>query len=154
MKQTMVKPRHQTSKVSAFRSGLEERIAHELRLQGVPFSFEEVVVPYVKRPATYTVDFLLKKNGILIETKGWFLSEDRTKHLLVKQQHPDLDIRFVFARHNSPLRAGSRTTYSTWAEKHGFAWAQASIPRAWIEEPPCPVRMAAAARFLRKAREQ
>ena len=148
----MAKPRHLTSNVTAYRSGLEERIAHELRLQGVPFSFEEVVVPYVKRPATYTVDFYLHHNGILIETKGWFLSEDRTKHLLVKQQHTALDIRFVFARHNSPLRVGSRTTYSSWAEKHGFRWAQASIPRDWIDEPPCPVRMEAASRFLKVAK--
>jgi hypothetical protein len=144
-------PRTPTSE-AAFRSGLEERIAYELRLQGVPFAFEEVVVPYVKRPATYTVDFHLQRNGILVETKGWFLSEDRTKHLLVKQQHPDLDIRFVFARHTAPLRKGSRTTYSTWCDKHGFKWAQASIPRSWIEEAPCAKRVAAVARFLRAAK--
>lgn len=118
-----------------FRSGLEERLAEELRLQGVPFSFEEVVVPYVKRPATYRPDFLLLHNDILIESKGYFLAEDRSKHVLVKDQHPGLDIRFVFSRANSPLRKGSRTTYAMWAEKNGFQWAQGSIPKAWIAEP-------------------
>lgn len=144
-------PRPPTSE-AAYRSGLEERIAHELRLQGIPFAFEEVVVPYVKRPATYTVDFHLQRNGILIETKGWFVSEDRTKHLLVKQQHPELDIRFVFARHNAVLRKGSRTTYSAWCAKHGFKWAQTSIPREWIEEAPCAKRMAAVVKFLKAAK--
>lgn len=146
----MARPR--TSNPAAYRSGLEERLAHELRLQGVPFAFEEVVVPYVKRPATYTVDFHLKANGILIESKGWFIPEDRTKHLLVKQQHPDLDIRFVFARATSPLRAGSRTTYASWCDKHGFKWAQSSIPLSWTEEAPCPKRMAAVQRFIRDRR--
>ncbi len=106
-------------------------------------------MPYVKRPATYTVDFHLQANGILVETKGWFLPEDRTKHILVKDQHPALDIRFVFARATAPLRKGSRTTYAAWCDKHGFKWAQTSIPREWIEEAPNKARMAAAKRFLK-----
>ena len=138
-----------TSKAAAYRSGLEERIAHELRLQDVPFGFEVVVVPYVKRPATYTVDFLLSRNGILVESKGLFISEDRTKHLLVKQQHPELDLRFVFSRARTPITKGSRTTYAAWCEKHGFKWAQQSIPQAWVDEAPCPKRIAAARRFIK-----
>lgn len=35
-------------------------------------------------------------NGILIEIKGYFTATDRKKHLLVKEQNPELDIRFVF----------------------------------------------------------
>lgn len=105
--------------------------------------FEGLTIPYIKKPSTYTPDFLILDNGILVESKGYFLSEDRTKHLLVREQHPDLDIRFVFARASAPLRKGSRTTYATWAAKHGFQWAQSSIPREWIKEPQEPVRMAA-----------
>lgn len=97
----------------------------------------------MKRPATYRPDFLLLANGILIESKGYFLAEDRTKHLLVKEQHPSLDIRFVFSRARNPLRKGSRTTYAAWAEKHGFRWAEGDIPLDWINERPEAARMAA-----------
>ena len=43
----------------------------------------------------YIPDFVLD-NGIIIETKGLFTSEDRRKHIEVQKQHPELDIRFVF----------------------------------------------------------
>jgi hypothetical protein len=129
---------------------MEERLAAELRLASVPFAFEEVVVPYVRREATYRPDFHLLQNGILIESKGYFLPEDRSKHLLIKEQHPDLDIRFVFQRARAPLRKGSRTTYSSWAEKHGFLWAEKSIPPAWISEPPQAARVQAIERLTRK----
>ena len=37
-------------------------------------------------------------NGIIIETKGAFNSADRKKHKLIKEQHPELDIRFMFEK--------------------------------------------------------
>ena len=76
-----------------FRSGLEEAIAGNLTSKGVGFTFEELVIPYTKpeRPAKYTPDFVLE-NGIIIESKGRFLTEDRQKHLLIQKQHPHLDI--------------------------------------------------------------
>lgn len=118
-------------------------MASELSSSGVRHEYESVVIPYVKRPATYRPDFLLLDNGILIETKGRFLAADRTKHLLVKQQHPGLDIRFVFERSKSRLSPGSRSTYASWCQKQGFLYADVSIPQEWIEEAPCPVRIAA-----------
>ena len=104
----------------------------------------------MKRPATYRPDFLLLQNGILIESKGYFLAEDRTKHLLVKEQHPNLDIRFVFARAKNPISPGSRTTYAAWCDKHGFRWANENIPEEWINEPVDAARFQAA-NALRKA---
>ena len=56
---------------------------------------------------TYTPDFVLP-NGIILETKGQFISDDRRKHKLIKQQHPDLDIRFVFTNSKSKLSRGQR----------------------------------------------
>ena len=49
---------------------------------------------------TYTPDFYLPKQKIFIETKGLFTSADRQKMRLVKEQHPDLDIRFIFNNSN------------------------------------------------------
>lgn len=118
-----------------FRSGLEERIAEDLTSKGVGFSFEELVIPYVKpmKPAKYTPDFKLE-NGIIIESKGRFLTEDRQKHLLVQNQHPEYDIRFVFSNSKTKISKRSKTTYADWCEKHGFLYADKEIPDAWLKE--------------------
>lgn len=118
-----------------FRSGLEEDIARKLTLKGVGFLFEERVINYTKpsRVSKYTPDFELP-NGIIIESKGRFITADRQKHLLVKAQHPDLDIRFVFSNSRARISKRSTTTYGMWAEKHGFLYADKEIPDAWIKE--------------------
>ena len=41
---------------------------------------------------------------------------------LVKQQHKDLDIRFVFMNARNKIYKGSRTTYADWCNKHDFRW--------------------------------
>lgn len=99
------------------------------------FSFEELVIPYVKpeKPAKYTPDFVLE-NGIIIESKGRFLTEDRQKHLLVQKQHPEYDIRFVFSNSKTKISKRSKTTYADWCEKHGFLYADKEIPNAWLKE--------------------
>lgn len=115
-----------------FRSGLEERVAKELTQAGVSFTFEEMSVTYVKPPSRYTPDFVLP-NGTIIETKGRFLTADRQKHLLVKAQHPNLDIRFVFSNSNQRISKQSKTTYAKWCEKNGFVYADKSIPKEWYK---------------------
>ena len=118
----------------AYRSGLEDKIATELSLQGVRFQYEPPGwVPYSRRPSKYKPDFLLP-NGIIIETKGQFVSSDRSKHKLIKEQHPDLDIRFVFSNSKSRIGKKSKTTYAMWCERNGFLYADKSIPLEWIEE--------------------
>jgi hypothetical protein len=82
---------------------------------------------------TYTPDFLLP-NGIIIETKGMFTVADRRKHTLIKKQHPELDIRFVFENSKRRISKASKTTYAAWCEKHGFLYADKLVPDAWIQE--------------------
>lgn len=122
-----------------FRSGLEEKIAKQIEAAGLPVVYEQRVIEYVKpaRKHKYHPDFELP-NGIIIETKGIFEAADREKHLLVKEQHPDIDIRFVFTRSAAPLYKGSPTTYAAWCEKHDFRYADKLIPIAWLKEPPKP----------------
>jgi hypothetical protein len=117
-----------------FRSGLEEKIAAELKAAGVLFTFEEDVIEYIRpqRAAKYTPDFVLR-NGVIIETKGRFVTADRQKHLLVKAQHPDLDIRFVFSNSSSRISKKSPTTYAMWCERYGFKYADKSIPKEWTK---------------------
>lgn len=123
-----------------FRSGLEEMNAKFLESKGIKVNFESFKIPYTvpETRRTYTPDFPLP-NGIIVETKGKLEPKDRAKHLFIKLQHPELDIRFVFQRPNDKIVKGSKTTYAAWAEKHGFKWAVKIIPEAWLYEAG-PVR--------------
>lgn len=120
---------------NGYRSGLEEQIAAELDQLGVPYEYEKLVIPYIKpeRKAKYTPDWKLP-NGIIIETKGRFLTADRQKHLLIKAQHPEYDIRFVFSNSLTKISKQSKTTYADWCEKHGFKYADKHIPIEWLNE--------------------
>ena len=121
--------------INGYRSGFENKVASALSEQKVNFKYEVTQIKYV-RPQTnhkYTVDFTLP-NGILIETKGRWTFEDRKKHLLIKEQHPKLDIRFVFQNPKGKIRKGSKTSYSDFCDKHNIPWADKFIPESWLAE--------------------
>ena len=122
--------------VHGFRSGLEDAVAAQLAAAGIKSDYESIRIEYVKpeRKAKYTPDFPLP-NGIIVETKGRFMTDDRQKHLLIKNQHPKLDIRFVFSNPNQRISKTSTTTYAMWCDKHGFIYAAKRIPEAWLKEP-------------------
>lgn len=126
------------------RSGLEDKTMEDLAARGVPYRYEDLKVSYEKPASThtYTPDFILP-NGIIVETKGLFDSDDRKKHELIRKQHPSLDIRFIFSRSASPIRKGSKTTYGSWCAKLGIPFADRVIPQSWIDEPSDPSRIAA-----------
>jgi len=108
-------------------------IDNSLKIVGVDGQYEQHKIPYIK-PATqhkYTPDFRLP-NGIFVETKGRFVTADRKKHLLIKEQHPNLDIRFVFQNANNKLNKKSKTTYADWCTKYGFIFAEKEIPKEWL----------------------
>lgn len=134
-----------------FKSGLEDKVSKELKAAGIPVKYETFYIPYMvpERKAKYTPDFLLP-NGIVIETKGRFVTADRQKMALIKAQFPELDIRFVFSNPNSRISKSSATTYAMWCEKHGFPFAKQSVPAAWIREPAQAKSLAAVAQFPRK----
>lgn len=116
-----------------WRSGLEERVAKELTEAGVGYEYESVKVKYdVHETRTYTPDFILEKGYVIVETKGRFTTADRKKHLLIKKQHPKLDIRFVFQNSRAKLYKGAKSTYADWCDKHGFQYADKSIPEEWL----------------------
>jgi len=119
-----------------FRSGLEETIAKKLSADKVPFEYEKLKINFnqPEKKRSYTPDFQLLSNGIIIESKGRFLVADRLKHLWVKEQHPELDIRFVFSNSKAKLSKASKTTYGMWCDKHGFKYSDREIPLSWILE--------------------
>ena len=54
-----------------------------------------------------------------IETKGLWVSSDRKKAALIKEQHPDITILYVLQR-NQGITKKSKTTYLDWAAKNGL----------------------------------
>lgn len=121
---------------SKYRSGLEESINEELRAHSIDGLYEQHYLTYTI-PASehrYTPDFILP-NGIIIESKGLWDAEDRKKHLLIKEQYPQLDIRFVFSRSKTPIYKGSKTTYASFCDANGFLYSDKRIPENWLKEP-------------------
>ena len=124
---------------NGWRSGLEESLAAYLDERNIPYQYEENKLVYTvpQRQATYTPDFYVTTRSgkvIIIETKGRFVTADRQKMLLVKEQHPDLDIRFVFSNPNTRISKKSQTTYAAWCEKHGFLYVAKVAPEEWLNE--------------------
>ncbi len=118
-----------------FRSGLEEKVGADILQKEGKVEYEQLKISYMvpEKKHSYKPDFQLS-NGIIIETKGRFLLLDRQKHLLIKKQHPELDIRFVFTNPNALLRKGAKSTYADFCIKHGFLFAKGSIPGEWYDE--------------------
>ena len=120
-----------------WRSGLEKSLAAYLDERNISYEYEEHKVKYTvpERQATYTPDFYVTTRSgklIIIETKGRFVTADRQKMLLVKEQHPDLDIRFVFS--NPKTRISKKSKRPTrMVQKHGFPYA-ARLPRGMANE--------------------
>ena len=132
MATTKSKIRQQAIK-NGYRSGLEDVISKDLKDRGVDFGYETVKINWkLVENKTYTPDFILP-NGIIIESKGRFVLDDRKKHLKVREQNPDLDIRFVFSNSRNKIRKGSKTTYAMWCEKNNFLYADKRIPDEWIK---------------------
>ncbi|WP_316235031.1 MULTISPECIES: hypothetical protein [unclassified Bradyrhizobium] len=136
-----------------FRSDLERDVAAKLAQAGVPFAFEGMHIHYTvpAREAKYLPDFHFDGCPIILEPKGRFggnyafagrrmggskdaAVKERQKFVLLKEQHPEWDIRFIFSRAKTPIYPGSKTSYGKWATDHGFKWAEKHVPDEWIEE--------------------
>lgn len=129
-----------------YRSGLEDRVVNQLDSLNTDYDYEKHKILY-QVPASehkYTPDFTIKTaNGIIfVETKGIWDYTDRYKHLLIRQQHPELDIRFVFSNSRAKIRKGSKTTYADICNGKGtgkfkdvtWQYADKLIPEAWLDE--------------------
>lgn len=123
-----------------FRSTLEKKGAKQLTEAGVEWIYEKEKLDYVvpERKAKYLPDFRIgtPPGVIYLEFKGWpFEAEDRQKMILVRDQHPDKDIRIVFQNASQKLYTNSKTTVGEWASERNFKWADKGIvPATWMEE--------------------
>ena len=126
--------KRQAAVKNGYRSGLEEDLDSKLKAKGISGEYEQHKINYIQPQTkhTYTPDFRLP-NGTFIETKGRFVLADRKKHLLIKQQFPELDIRFIFQNSKAKIRKGSKTTYADWCNKYDIHFADKDIPTDWFK---------------------
>jgi hypothetical protein len=113
------------------RSRYEAAVAVRMDQAGLEYEYEPIRIRYATEEV-YIPDLRLP-NGIIVELKGYFKAEDRMKLTMVREQHPEYDIRLVF-QNNSFIHSGSKTRYGDWCNKHGFKWAVGDVPAAWWEE--------------------
>jgi hypothetical protein len=111
------------------RSKYEGRVAKALDSAGIRWEYESYRLQYwlrvpgsrctacggneTERSGWYTPDFWLPDLGVFLETKGRFLSKDRTKMKAVHEQHPDENIVMCFMADNK-IHPSSTTRYSDW----------------------------------------
>jgi len=104
----------------------------------ISWKYELAKLEYTLPGRRYCPDFWLLPlpwgRQMVCEVKGWLRPEDRTKMIAVRDQHPEVDIRFIFVNASKTLSKKSKTTYGMWATKHGFLWAEKTIPKEWMEE--------------------
>lgn len=121
-----------------FKSELEKtfwgKLTGMLRRTKAKLTYETEKIPYtIVSHRNYVPDFIITfpdGHKRYIEIKGYLRPDDRVKMKLVKDQHPTMDIRIVFAKDNK-LHSKSKTMYSTWARKAGIPYAVGTIPANW-----------------------
>ena len=116
------------------RSPLERLVIDGLEAARVPYQYEPFKIRYVPTKTKLYLPDVVLENGIVVEVKGYFTSAERSKHLLIKEQYPDLDLRFVFGNPNNRISKKSETTYARWCEYKGFQFAAKTIPMEWAKE--------------------
>ena len=117
------------------KSKLELMLIEQLTKTGSDYEYETLKLPYIKSHK-YIPDFILKEQCIIIEAKGLFDLEDRSKMVAVKKAYPNLDIRILFQNENVKIRKGSTVTYKDWCKKNGFICASGLIPVDWLTHKP------------------
>ncbi len=119
-----------------YRSNSEYNTALVLQKQKIEFEYETINIAYEWREdKVYIPDFILP-NGIILEVKGRFMIEDRKKHLFIRSQFPEHDIRFVFDNPNRKLYKGGKMTYGEWCDKYNFLFCKQGegIPKEWFRK--------------------
>ena len=116
-----------------FRSRFEFEFAQYLAKSKIKYEYEKDKFRYIVPIKSYTPDFYLMDYGFYLELKGNLDVTDRVKHLLVKEQNSSLDVRFIFPNSKKKIYKGSKTTYATWCDRHGFLYADDRIPNIWLK---------------------
>ena len=139
-------------KQKRYRTDFEAITAEQLQSWDISFEYEPARLRYKDNDGRKRItrpDFHLKPKsndphgGMFVEAKALLKHDHLARYECLKEQRPDLDIRFVF---EEPDRAISHysldngegetrvVSYSEWADMNGFKWAGETVPKAWIKE--------------------
>lgn len=108
-----------------FASRYEAQLAEYFDNQGIYWEYEPIKIPWQPTIRQYKPDFkvvLPSGESFYLEAKGYFDGSARSKMTLVKEQHPELDIRLVFMDKNKLVCSSSSKskTYKEWADRYNF----------------------------------
>ena len=122
-------------KQNNYKSKIEIQLAE---LLGDDATYEPEYIPFLQpaKSRRYCPDFKTVAN-VYIECKGKWTAEDRYKHVLLKEQHPDKRIVLVFQNPDVKINKRSKTTYGDWATKNGLEWLDwrtKTIPKELISD--------------------
>ena len=98
-------------------SGLERKFAELAPRRR--YLYEPYDVPYVMH-RTYKPDFVDKKTGDYIETKGFFRTGDTQKYTSIRDSINPIKLIFVLSDPNKKIRKGAKMTMGQWCNKEGF----------------------------------
>jgi len=114
-----------------YRSLLEKRVSLELPSE-IKGNYETHKISYLVEHV-YTPDWSIDDTKFL-EVKGYFRASDRAKHLHIKEQHPEIEVMFIFGDANNKIHKNSKTTYADWCEKYNFRYTDVKkgIPKEWF----------------------
>ena len=131
-----------------YKSGFEASLAAQLTRAKIQFEYEPGPLPYLLVISTGRCGDCNSKNvvskrkyipdwvfggKIVVESKGKFTSEMRTKMLSVIASNPELDIRMLFMRDNWLTRA-KKHKYTEWCKQKGIKCAVGEFPKEWLRE--------------------
>jgi len=120
-----------------FRSGSEETVSSLLTAAGYYYEYEPYYIKYeVHEVRKYLPDIVLD-NNIILEVKGRFFPVDRKKHIRLRENHPNIDVRFVFDNPNARLSKGAKSSYADWCEKNSFKYCgkkDVNVILGWVNE--------------------
>ena len=84
------------------------------------------------RPHVYQTDFVdPEEPNVYYEAKGYFRSGEARKYVMIQEQHPDIEIIFIFQNPFNKMpgakkrKDGTFLTMAEWADKHGFRYVKA-----------------------------
>jgi hypothetical protein len=111
-----------SKRIPKFKSKLETEFYH--KHEKLIIGYETDRIGYTLAH-TYTPDWKIA-DKVFIETKGRWLSQDRTKILNVLKQHLDITIIMAFQEPHKQLTSSSVTTYADWCDRKGIPWVDAN----------------------------
>lgn len=109
--------RRGAKQADGYRSRSESLVGGIIRRLG--FEYESGKFGYTLQKS-YVPDFL--RGNRILEVKGYFPPEHRSKMAAVIKANPEVRILMIFTNPNKTITKTSKTTYGEWCTKNGIEW--------------------------------